>query len=372
MELFGLMWQRPVAFLALSLPLLVFLLARRPLRPHRLATGALSLWRRVHESPNRAGGERPQLPLSLWWLVIGLTFGALSLAGPMEPSREPSRTWRVIVDRSPGAYLPSAEEGVLRIDAALALLDSEWRPALGENDKARWFDGREWLEGRKFPEAWRAAPGAALEAPDFLEMDLPGTIWLCQVQPEGERSIASLCAGGAAPSPGPVAIDGDDRLDWTLSGLQRVEGGAPLRFVRLVEIEGPFVDFVSLWAEERGLLVNDLQEGAQEVLVISRAGVEDSDQSAGELRFADRAGPPLGDDPAEFALSWSRRLDSLCLPPAGFSSVGARSLTGMSAWSLGEAPVEDFTGDPSQGAWAGWLALLSCGFVALAMIATTR
>ena len=205
------MWQRPLAFLALSLPLLVFLLARRPLRPHRLATGALSLWRRVHESPSVAGGERPRLPLALWCLVIGLTFGVLSLAGPMEPSSESSQTWRVVVDRSSGAYLKSADDGVLRVDAALALLDSEWRLGLGARDKVRWFDGTEWLEGREFPDAWRSPPSVSLDAPDFLEQDLPGTIWLCPVHPEGERRFASLCAGGATPSPGPVAFDGEDR-----------------------------------------------------------------------------------------------------------------------------------------------------------------
>ena len=374
MELFGLIWQRPLGLLALSLPLLVFILARRPLRPHRLATGALSLWRRVHESASGAGGERPRLPLSLWWLVIGLTFGALSLAGPTEPSSETSQTWRVIVDRSPGAYLKSPGDDALRIDAALALLDSEWKRGLGDRDKVRWFDGTEWLEGREFPEAWRTPPGAALEAPAFLEQDLPGTIWLCQVQPKGERRIASLCAGGATPSPGPVAIDGEDRIDWTLSGLQRVEGGAPLRSIRMVGIEGAFAEFVSLWADERGLRLNDSSEGVVEILQISveSSGGEDLAQRPGQLFFTEKTGPPLGSDPVEFALSWSRRLDSLCLPPAGFSTVSARALTGMSAWGAGEPPIEDFTGDPSQGAWAGWLALLSCGFVALAMLGVAR
>lgn len=372
MELFGLVWQRPLAFLALALPLLVFLLARSPLRPHRLATGALSLWRRVQESPHGAGGDRPRLPLSLWWLVIGLSIGVLSLAGPRERSIESSRSWRVVVDRSPAAYLQSSEGGGLRIDAALARLDSEWRLGLGANDKVRWFDGTEWLEGREFPEAWRVAPGVALETPSFLDLDLPGTIWLCLVQPAGERRLASLCAGGATPSPGPVAIDGEDRLDWSSSGLQRVEGGAPLRSVRLVDIEGAFADFVSLWAEERGFLLNDSSGRSQEVLQISVSRGEDLALRGGQLLFTDKAGPPLGKDPADFALTWSRRLDGLCLPPAGFSSVSARALTGRSTWDLGEPPIEDFTGDPSEGAWEGWLALLSCGFVALAMLGAAR
>ena len=292
----------------------------------------------------------------------------------MEPSSEASQTWRVVVDRSPGAYLKSADDGVLRIDAALALLDSEWRLGLGARDKVRWFDGTEWLEGREFPDGWRTPPSVPLEAPDFLEQDLPGTIWLCLVQPEGERHFASLCAGGATPSPGPVAFDGEDRIDWTLDGLQRVAGGAPLRSVRLTEVGGPFVDFVSLWAEERGLRLNDPSEGAEEVLLISVASSsgEELAQRPGQLFFTDKTGPPLGGDPVEFALSWSRRLDSLCLPPAGFSTVSARALTGASEWGVGEPPIEDFTDDPSQGALEGWLALISCGFVALAMLGAPR
>ena len=186
--------------------------------------------------------------------------------------------------------------------------------------------------------------------------------------------MASLCAGGATPSPGPVAIDGEDRLDWSSSGLRRVEGGAPLRAVRLIEVEGAFVDFVSLWAEERGLRLNDSSEGTEEVLLISVASSsgEELAQRPGQLFFTDKTGPPLGDDPVEFALSWSRRLDSLCLSPAGFSTVSARALTGVSEWAVGEPPIEDSTGDPSQGALEGWLALISCGFVALAMLGAPR
>jgi hypothetical protein len=154
----------------------------------------------------------------------------------------------------------------------------------------------------------------------------------------------------------------------------RVEGGAPLRSVRLTELEGPFADFVSLWADERGYLLNDSSGDSEELLHISvaGAGVGDVAERRGRLLFTDRVGPPLGNAPADFALTWSRRLDSLCLPPADFSTVSARSLTGRSVWDLGEPPIEDFTGNSSEGTLGGWLALLSCGFVALAMIGAAR
>lgn len=378
MELFGLVWQRPWAFWALALPLLVFLLARHPLRPHRLATGALNLWRSVHESPHGAGGERPKLPLALWWLVIGLSFGVLSLAGPRERSRESSRTWQVIVDRSAAAYLQDSGGDLLRIDAARALLESEWKSSRRSSDTVRWFDGSEWIQSLEFPEAWRSAPLVTAQVPRWLELDLPGAIWLCPVQPAEERLVASLCAGGASHSPGPVAIEGNDRLDWTSSGLLRVVGGAPQRSVSLIGVQGRFADFVSLWAEERGLRLNDSAEGASEILRISVAtseevvGTERWTASPGLLLLVDEAGPALGSDPADFALSWSQRLDKLSLAPVGFSSVGARALSGPQVWSLGEGPLEEFAGGHSESTWEGWMALLSCLFVAAAMIGAAR
>lgn len=61
-ELAGLIWERPLAWWGLCLPALVLLAAKQPLRPRVMATGALSLWRRVLESPGGGDGERPQVP----------------------------------------------------------------------------------------------------------------------------------------------------------------------------------------------------------------------------------------------------------------------------------------------------------------------
>jgi hypothetical protein len=177
------MWQRPWAFWAFLLPVLVLLLARSPLRPHRVATGALSLWRRVEESAHAAGGERPKLPPALLCLVIGLFLGVLSLAGPRELSGGTSRTWQIVVDRSPSAYLSSAGSKLTRLDAALALLESRLSDELRSGDSLRWFDGSEWLGGSEVPSSWISAPRVALSAPRWEEQDLPGVIWVCPVEP---------------------------------------------------------------------------------------------------------------------------------------------------------------------------------------------
>jgi hypothetical protein len=372
------MWQRPWAFWAFLLPVLVLLLARSPLRPHRVATGALSLWRRVEESAHAAGGERPKLPPALLCLVIGLFLGVLSLAGPRELSGGTSRTWQIVVDRSPSAYLSSAGSKLTRLDAALALLESRLSDELRSGDSLRWFDGSEWLGGSEVPSSWISAPRVALSAPRWEEQDLPGVIWVCPVEPESERRAATLCAGGAEVSPGAVALDGQDRLDWDRGDLKRVIGGAPQRTVMMSGVEGRFADFVTLWAEERGLLLNRSEGGAQEVLRVSVGssgedwGAEAWKSRPGLLLLSSVEGPTLGGDPAQFALTWSELLDTVCLPPIGFSPVWARSLSGDEAWELGEVPGRRSDGSSQDQSWGAWMALLACGFVAAALIAAPR
>ena len=372
------MWQRPWAFWAFLLPVLVLLLARSPLRPHRVATGALNLWRRVEESAHAAGGERPKLPPALLFLVIGLFFGVLSLAGPRELSRGTSRTWQIVVDRSSAAYLTSIGSERSRLDAALALLKSRLSAELRSGDSLRWFDGSEWLGGPEVPSSWISAPRVAVSAPRWEELDLPGVIWVCPIEPESERSAATLCAGGAEVSPGAVALDGQDRLDWNRGDLRRVIGGAPQRTVMMSGVDGRFADFVTLWAEERGLLLNDSGGGTQEVLRVSVEspgedwGAEAWKSRPGLLLLSSAEGPALGGDPAQFALTWSELLDTLCLPPTGFSPVWARSLSGDEAWDLGELPGQRSDGNSQDQSWGAWMALLACGFVAAALIAAPR
>ena len=377
-ELFGFEWQRPWAMWGFIVPAAVFLLARRPLRPDRLPTGALSFWRSVQDSSAGGGGDLPKIPPAIWLLLFGLVFGVISLSGPKERPREIGSTWHVIVDRSPAAYLKCAGDKTSRMDAARALLEEELLGRLAGSDQVRWFDGEAWVEGLSFPPAWLSAPLEPLSAPSWSEHDLQGAVWLCSAVPPVDREVASLCVGGARPCPGPVSIDGEDRLDWDVGGIERIIGGAPTRSVALVGVEGAFAEFVALWAGERGLSLNDGSPEAVEVLRVLAAD-DDAEMASGEWRtapgiliFADQGGPDQRGDAAEFALTWSRRLDELCLAAPGFASVGARSLSAEQSWELGRAPREGEGGGQSASSLEGWLALLSCCFVAAAMIAAAR
>jgi len=374
-ELAGLIWERPLAWWGLCLPLLILLAAKQPLRPRVMATGALSLWRRVLETPGTGGGERPAVPRGIWWLCAGLIAGVLAMAGPRSLAAGAARTWVVVVDRSPAIYLAAeAPASTTRLERGLELLEEEWRDLVREGDTVRWFDGTEWSERASFPEAWRSAPRAPMRAPDWGRWDAPGSVWLCARPPLLEPEEASLCASGGRAAPGPVAIDGADRLDWIDGGLVRVLGGAPRRSVRLVDVGGELADFVELWAEERGLELSSGGASGDDVLVISKAAGEASAGAAqGGVISVALGEEALGEkDPAEFALLWSERLDEACLPATGLSPVSARAPIGNAIWISGGAPDERRDGGLPGRAWEGWLALLSCGLVAVALVGSPR
>ena len=360
-----------MAWWGLILPVLVLLAAKQPLRPRLMATGALSLWRTVRESPGAGGSERPAVPWAIWFLCAGLTAGVLSMAGPRSISAGVSRSWVVVVDRSPVTYLAaSAEES--RLERGLGLLEEEWRGYVREGDRVRWFDGSEWREGMSFPEDWRSAPRSPAGAPDWERWDAPGSVWLCARPPACEPLEASICASGGDAALGPVAIDGADRLDWDGVGMVRVPGAAPRRVIRLAGVGGDLVSFVELWAEERGLELSRGAASGDDVLVLRRAGDGASEPQRGALSILPGE-ESLGDrDPAAFALLWSERLDEACLPAAGLSPVSARAPIGNAMWIAGRAPDERRDGGLPGRAWEGWLALLSCGLVAVALIGSPR
>ena len=380
-EFAGLTWGRPEAWWGLLAPVAILLFARRPLRPRTVATGALSLWRRVQESSRGGDGERPQVPPGLWWLCAGLIVGVLAMAGPRERTPGSTRSWSVLVDRSPIAHLPVASGGKTRLARAVELLEEEWRDLVHDGDRVRWYDGSEWVESEHFPEAWSEAPRAPMQPPEWARWDAPGAVWVCARAPDSTRLEASLCASGGEAAPGPVAVDGEDRLDWSGDGLVRVVGGAPRRSVRVVDLRGDLAAFIELWADERGLVMNKGGPSADDVLVVSQrapgsGGLATNDGSgsarAGVLSLGPSEGALLGTDPAAFALFWSERLDELCLPVTGLSPVAGRAPIGKAMWIAGRAPDERRDGGPPGRAWEGLLALLSCGLVAVALVGFPR
>ena len=376
-EFAGLMWGRPEAWWGLLVPIAILVLARRPLQPRTLATGALGLWRRVQESPGGSAGQRPRVPPGVWWLCAGLVAGVLAMAEPRGRAPGSTRTWSVLVDRSPMAYLPVATGEETRLASGVRLLEAQWRGRVHEGDRLRWYDGLEWVVAERFPGHWMDAPRVPQEAPPWGLWDGPGVVWLCARVPEVARTEASVCASGGAAAPGPVAVDGGDRLDWSREGLVRVLGGAPLRSVRVDELGGDLAALLELWADERGLLVNRGAALESDVLSITRAGDEGLDgardvRRSGRIRVSAQDGAILDSDPAAFALFWSERLDRACLPATGLSPVGARAQIGKAMWIAGRAPDERRDGGPPGRAWEGWLALLSCSLVAVALVGFPR
>jgi len=169
-----------------------------------------------------------------------------------------------------------------------------------------------------------------------------------------------------------VAIDGKDRLDWDGAAVVRVPGAAPRRVVRLVRVGGDLASFVELWAEERGLQLSRGGASVDDVLVLIRAADEAGGPEQGALHVFPGEESSAGRDPAAFALLWSERLDEACLPAAGLSPVSARAPIGNAMWIAGTAPDERRDGGLPGRAWEGWLALLSCGLVAVAFIGSPR
>jgi hypothetical protein len=170
-----------------------------------------------------------------------------------------------------------------------------------------------------------------------------------------------------------VAIDGEDRLDWSGGRLVRVIGGAPRRCVRVIDVGGDLVDFIKLWAEERGLELTSGAPSEDDVLLISGGSVSGGVTSQSGALTIGIADESLGErDPAEFALLWSERLDEACIPAAGLSPVSGRAPIGNEIWNPGRAPDERSDGGLPGRAWEGWLALLSCGLVAVALVGFPR
>ena len=121
LALLGLEWVRPLGFLALLAPLLLFLFLRRPRPPRTEATGTLDLWRRVEgEELSTSTQTRRGLSWRSWLLCAALGLASLAIAGPRRERAPHTERWSVIVDRSASMYLPRApEESATRYELAL-------------------------------------------------------------------------------------------------------------------------------------------------------------------------------------------------------------------------------------------------------------
>jgi len=405
-------WVRPWGFAGLLLPLVVLILTRLPGRPRTVPVGSFEIWRSLGEE-NRAQGARRQrrIPLDRWLLVVGLTLGAVALAGPERAQEPPSSELHVIVDRSPSMYLEH-EAGGTRLERALA------RVREFASGDVRWVDATRPGLGRfrVFPAAWLLAPAVDRDEPAWSEFDVPGRLWLTDARPAALPRHAGYAAAGGAEVYGPVASDGTTRYDWAGAELVEVPSGVTRPHVALTgewpELLREFVRDV--WAPERGVSVHSAaREGC--VLELRGAPPGAREETSAEVARdgwsasvrARSAGAPLeadgraleewlgantvsgrsvllsaapglvcsalvqmdepSGDPAAFAVSWSRLFDEHLLRAPGVVPLAERIAVGEEGFKASAELPPGGGGEPAG--VSAWLAGAAALFVALSLAA---
>ncbi len=423
-------WTRPAGFLALLLPLAVWLLALRRERPAPEPTGAIALWRPL-ASKGSGGSRWRRLPPATRALLGALILGTLGLAGPRRAAAAEARSWQVIVDRSPSMYLAHTDaEGRpsgrgTRLDASLASLE-EWRAQAARGDTLHWIAPGEadgvTHPGDSAPTAWRSAPAQARERPRFLRWRGSRCLWVSDRIEGAELSLASgvggVFAAGGGPVPGAVSGWGAERLVWDGDGVRTsvLPGAAQPRVLRVGSLAPLLEELLVLWAEERRVRVVD-SDGAGTILRI--VGAEAADvaletgaacgrdgwstratlasaplaSAAGALdvwltaRGADgnerpvvtwRPGevhvglvslaPPAG-EAAAFAVSWAELFDAACLPPGDVVPLAQRRGVVASARRIAR-PAASHGAPRAAGAGELPLAALLCAAASLLALAS--
>jgi hypothetical protein len=388
LALIAIEWTRPAGLFALALPLALLLLSLRRTRPAATPVGTFSIWARLAGAAAPAGArKRWHVPLERWCAIAALAAGALALGSPRAPRVKEPRPWRVVVDRSPSMYLAltDAEGGAsaeTRLEAALARA----RVFLDESDGGavrEWIDaeapGSPSVLAREIPADWLAPPSSEQREPHWLLHDRERTIWITDREPREAREHAGLFASGGGRVPGAISSQGSTLYTWdgehvaadprpVAPGRIRIEGAAPALLS----------EFLSVWAEERGLAlegegpvlldVRVLGGEPARAIVCARDGwtLRATSSSAGTpVTFEGRAlgtwlsgraddgalpvvawrtgtlvtslvacEEPRG-DPALFAVSWTELLDGALAPRPGIVSLAERADAGRAV----DAPV---------------------------------
>ncbi len=267
-------WERPWALVLLAIPLAILFWSRRRPAAREIATSDLATWRAA-STPGAAA--RPHTPrrvlLALVLALAALGCAALALAGPHSSAERPQ--WTCVFDTSPSMSLANGTAS--RGEQALEMA----RRLAAEHDAdlaiATPTPGADLFGG--WPPAAHSA-GVA-EPAAFAEWDVPGALWITDEIPHERPRFAGFVASGGVAVPGPVGVDGADRLDWDGEHLVRRAGEAPVR--RLV-LEGlrsdardePLARVVAAWAAARGIVVvsgtRTEQEDSEVVLEIRIGG----------------------------------------------------------------------------------------------------
>ena len=429
-ELFrGLEWTRPLALIALALPIAVLVLARLVRRPAPIATGTVEVWSRIARSSVPPVRERRmRVPLAVWMLALALVFGALALAGPERARPTAERVWRIVVDRSPSMYLKNGAS--LRVEQVLASARVWLASAARERDAFAWItsDGARTFEVRASdpPTEWLAPPPIDADEPEWSRFDAPGTLWITDRMPATPPHSAGVIASGGVAAPGPAAASGTTRWDWNGAELVEAREPPPLRRVQIdAALPSPLRRAVEAWALARGLAL-DAARGAELALAVRTSPVEATEaptevaagrdgwsargsigraaasrDASGDLETwlsssAARApsaasvsaneselplvtwGPgriesawlamdePRG-DPSAFIVSWARLFDRAVQAPAGFVDVHERSAAGAASIQPPRSPpIAEDALRPQSSSIDAWLAVVACVLALLA------
>ena len=365
----------PLGLLALLLPIALLLGARAFVRPERLATGTIEIWRRVGgERAPASPRRRRRIPPAVLLLALGLALGALALARPRVSVSSARRSFRLVVDGSPSMDL-ALGTGTRR-DRAEAM-------------------ARAWI-AREAPDAAlvRVLRSGRLGAED----DIDGAIWITDRAPSPRPAHAGWFASGGPAVPGPVAIDGRTRYDWDGKDLVAVPDGAPGRTIAVRgALPKPVRGVLEAWASARNAVVGASESPALAVVgagpgapvradaardgwsaaieITSPAPDSDADGPL-EAWLADPSGrkllsfgpgrvhcpwasmeDPRG-DPASFAVSWASLFDRAVLPPPGVVALADRAAAGEE--SSGPPRAASPSGPPPRNFLPACLAVAAC------------
>ena len=405
----GIELARASALGLLVLPVVLLLLARRPGRPERLATGTLEVWRAVAGArPKAARGARPRIPLDVWWTALALTLGALALAGP-SPERAPTELeWRFVVDRSPSMYLPAGRdafegdlegvEGRTRIELALERAEAFADEVGG---RVTWVGLED--AGRR---ASLTPPRIARAAPSWSSCDAPGTVWVTDRAPDIVRAHAGLVASGGPAAPGPVGTLGSTRLDFDGERVVEVEDGAPTLSLQVdAALPEQLRELADYYAEARGFAVNgsgsvalalrSVGKGPDAIVRAAQDGFAFTARAAasgvpGELNgvrptpwlraaqddlaliaaapgvvfVALRELAELRGDPAAFPVAFAALFDEHALPAPGVVAMEERLPAGEPRFEPPRTPPES----PTPASKPPWIAVLVLGALAAAVV----
>ena len=328
----GIVLERPWAAALYLLPLLVFLLSLRRDQPREVLLGTARFFP-PGETTSGARSKRQLTPDRIA-AIVALVCAVTALLGPKPmPKKHGRDAFALLVDRSPSMYLEHdslSGDADRRIDVAIemALAAIEDHPT--EVDVVWLDDGIEVGTGVDAPVELLEPPRIPREEPVFEAFDRDGVIWVTDALRASRREFAGVAASGGAVVPGPVAVTSSGTLAW--NGVGRVvDAGsdAPRARVRIApDVDPLFARFVELWARERGLLVtSDIGEEDVELEVVS-ASATALEARPGIAEVGPSVRQSALDDPAAFAVTWSKRLDGALLTPRGVVSIDERRSAG--------------------------------------------